>query len=454
MKKEMDFSRAFGRADRDFVRMVESTVEEMKNREERKMKRKLPALVIAVAVMIILATGTALALSAGWGHIEQAMDLAVENGDYEHWSLEAKMKLMEAMRKDGISISETDWSKLTGSVLTEKEKHALADRILTGYYGDQEFLYYFTIADAEWGEQRSWTLEQKHWFWNTLREKGLFGDDYWIDLLPEDGDMTPSQAVEIAKGAIREAYGLADADLAAYKTDVSFFRTADHETPRWQVEFYQGEAADYAVLITREGEVTEDEDLGVLTPAHAKQRKEEREQAAPEDDWTRRGKEKLQDVDRVFYNPAGGTYYHFLRDCPLVSQKYLPLTELDKTDPFFGFLSSCPCCVNDQVFWSAEDKIRYHYGAWQMPGADWISQEEAKQIAERALEEQGIKLENMRPAVYTSGEHDDRQGLYIVYFGTVSLDGDGQCAFDFRYAVRIDGKTGQVIYAGKAGGNG
>ena len=191
------------------------------------------------------------------------------------------MKLIDAMRADGIGIRDGDWEKLHGQDLTEEEKHALADGILTAYYGDEKYLYYYTIAEAEWGDPHTWSLEQKHWFWEKLREKGLYGDDAWIDVLPEEGDLAPEEAVRIARKAVKDAYLLTDAEIEGYYPNVSFFITDGCKTPRWMIEFMSrygnsGEfASRYGVLLTREGEVTEDAAEGWLTPAHARIREEQ-----------------------------------------------------------------------------------------------------------------------------------------------------------------------------------
>ena len=101
MKRFPDsLSGAFGRADREFVYRVQSTLEKLKQQEDKKVKRKLSLGLILAIILALLATGTALALTVGgWGHIEKAMDLAVESGAYGEWSLEAKLKLIDAMRE-------------------------------------------------------------------------------------------------------------------------------------------------------------------------------------------------------------------------------------------------------------------------------------------------------------------------------------------------------------------
>ena len=246
-----------------------------------KVKRKLTySLVLAIVLLLIAATALAVTISYinGQKHIEQAMDISVEFDKYSEWDLDAKIRLIESMREDGIEVSESNWDALHGAALSEEEKNVLADEILTEQYGESEYLWFYTIAAVDWGEPQTWNLEQRYWFFKTMREKGLYGDYSWIDLLPEDGDLTQEQAENIAKKAVEEAYDLSEEEMAHLHGDVAFFITDECNVPRWQVCLYKDQnvwSTEYTVLLTREGEVTEDpEGLGIWTPVHERQRRE------------------------------------------------------------------------------------------------------------------------------------------------------------------------------------
>ena len=460
MKQEMkatpDFSRAFGRADKEFVYRVQSTVTDLRNQEEKKkMRKKIPAAAVVIALILLLSVGTAVALSLGWGHIEQAMDVAVESGFYENWSLDTKINLIESMKDDGLTVSERDMKELKGGALSQKEKTALADRILTDYYGDEEYLYYYTMAVAEWGEPQTWTLEQRYWFYQKQREKGLLKDFSWIDLLPEQGDLSQLEAEKIAKRAVAEAYGLTDEEMERYHGDVAFFITDKCDTPRWSVELYEGDnvyAVKFRVLLTREGEVTEDEEnLGIRTPKQ--QREIELLEAGEASRQERIGQARLEETESVYWNPQGGKHYHFLRDCPAVSQDYLPLEAIAKNDPFFPLLTPCPCCVSMQEFWSLEDKIRFDVGDWEMPHADWLTPEQAVAAARQALEEQDIFLKNLHPSVISTAKEEEY--VYVVHFCTVSRYAFKDAVFvNPVYTVILDPVTGKITYAGNNNSNG
>ena len=453
MKKEMDISRAFGRADKRFVVCVEQTLLQLKNQEEQKMKKKISGGVIAIVLLLILAMATAIALTMEWNHIETAMDLATENDVFIFdWNLGQKLRLIADMRQDGLAVSDAEMKRLESEQLSEKEKETLADEILARHYGEDEFLYYYTMAEREWGMPIEWTLEQRAWFHQMEREKGLYGDYSWIDLVPEKTDISREEIVEIAKKSVMDSWGLTEEYMAQYEAGVSFFITDVYDIPRWQVEFYiprEGTwSTAFVVLLTREGEITRDwDDLGVLTPEEMKKKQEEDARKAVEkDDWQRRGEEKLRDMEAVYFNRNGGQYYHFLSDCPLVDDQFLPLEQLSKDAGIFPLLMPCPVCVNDHAFWSIEDKVRYQCGHWPLPGEEWISPDRGKELAMTALSDRGYDLSALYPAVYTF----DLEGraVYSIFFSSVTLDThDGAVMIEPIYCVLLDAKTEEILRA-------
>ncbi|MBE5787701.1 MAG: hypothetical protein E7324_09205 [Clostridiales bacterium] len=452
MKNETDFSRAFGRADERFAACVQHTLLQLKYQEEEKMKKKFGWGVLVIALVLVLAMAAAVALTIDWKHIETAMDLARDSGAYFEWGLEGKIRLISDMENDGMEISPGEMEKLGDPQATEAEKEKLADTILTRYYGDEEYLYYYTMAEREWGMPIQWTLEQRAWFHQIEREKGLYGDFSWIDLVPEKTDISREKAVDIAKNAVMDAWDVTEEEMAQYEAGVSFFTTDVYDIPRWMVDFYIPRentwSTAYTVLLTREGEVTEDwEDLGVLTPENAKKKKAEDERKALEmDDWQRRGKERLADMESVFFNRNGGQHYHFLSDCPLVDEKFLPLEPLSKDAGIFPLFTPCPVCVNDDVFWSIEDKVRYQCGHWPLPEEDWISPEEAIRLAKAALCDQGYDLKGLYPSLFTHLEEE--RSVYSIFFDDVIMDPyDGSVMIEPIYSVVLDAKTEEILQA-------
>jgi len=92
---------------------------------------------------------------------------------------------------------------------------------------ENKFVAERIAAEKEWGIPVAWTLEQKHWFYQMERQKGLYMDNSWIDLLPEEGDIPREKAVEIARDAIMEAFDLKEEEMEVYQAGISFLS----ETP-------------------------------------------------------------------------------------------------------------------------------------------------------------------------------------------------------------------------------
>lgn len=231
------------------------------------VKRKMPiALIIAIALM--LSGLVAVAATIMNQHIEKAMDIAVESGDFGNWELDDKIALINAMTEAGIPLPQEKLSVISDADSSDKEKDQAATELLVNIYGSEEHIGHFTIASHDWGDPFGWTLEQQEWFWETLREKGLYTGKIKY-LLPGENDLTRDQVVLIAKQAIQDAYDLPEEIVQGYDADVTFFTIDGTDiAPRWRVYlgYADAEAAEYTVLLTQDGQVTEDASLYIFKP--------------------------------------------------------------------------------------------------------------------------------------------------------------------------------------------
>lgn len=91
----------------------------------------------------------------------------------------------------------------------------------------------------------------------------------------------------------------------------------------------------------------------------------------------------------LYYNPNGGERLHHDPECPSVSAKYLPMTNIkDATGPIPQ--GTCNFCgprfmhsASDNRVWGAslEEKAKFLPGVWTLPSENAITQEEAVSIA-------------------------------------------------------------------------
>lgn len=383
-----------------------------------------------VFVLILLLTGTvAVAATLLNLHIEKAMDIAVDKGEFIEWELDDKVALIDAMTEAGISLPQEKLRAISDADSSDEEKDQVATELLVEIYGSEEHISHFTIASHDWGDPFQWTLEQQEWFWETLREKGLYTGKIKC-LLPGENDLTRDQVVLIAKQAIQDAYDLPEEIVQGYDADVTFF-TIDgtNIAPRWRVYlgYADAEAAEYTVLLTRDGQVTEDASLYIFKPGVSVT-------SAPQNDQPStvlKPYEKRMLATDELYLSQGNMQYHFLFNCPSVEAE-----GLSATNNINGY-QPCPYCVIQTQLWSVEDKIIYDVMYGELPTEEVISASQAEQIAREYLLTCGKNdVEWLVPYCrYLSFD-----GRYAVFFARLE---NGQ--IEPVYSVVINAETGEVL---------
>ena len=151
----------------------------------------------------------------------------------------------------------------------EAEAEKAYNAVLEEQLGRLDAVSVLDVMEKTEGPMPLWTLEMKAWYGDYLVARSR-AQGTWRDVLPGDDDLSREEAVEIARAAICQAFSLQESDLDERMTAVDFF-TRDGEAPRWRVSFYSGlySGADYEILLDREGQITSDPDLGILTPEEA-----------------------------------------------------------------------------------------------------------------------------------------------------------------------------------------
>lgn len=395
------------------------------------VKRKMPiALVVAVVLMlsgIVAVAATILNL-----HIEKAMDITRDKGSFSAWEYEDKIALIDTMIEAGIVLPREEYNIILDSSSSAEEKNQAATELLVGIYGSEEHISHFTIASHDWGDLFQWTLEQKEWFWETLRAKGLYTGDIKY-LLPEENDLTREQVVDIAKQAIQDAFDLPDEIVDGYGADVTFFSIIGTDTaPRWRVYFgyVDAEAAEYTVLLTQDGQVTEDASLNIFKPETLAT--QEKHSSAEKSDILQPYQKRMVATEELYLSNSN-RQYHFLADCPSVTiEEMSAATNIDGYDP-------CPYCVLQSQLWSVEDKIIYGVMYGELPAEEVITASQAEQIAKDYLLFCGMDdIVNLIP--YSRYLTIDNQYQYTVFFARLD---NGQ--IDPIYSVVVDAKSGEVL---------
>lgn len=351
-----------------------------------KGKRKISAaMVLFAALLIVAAAATAAAVLNSL--LERTIDMEMEHGPLRTWSLEEKAELIDLLAENGWSFSEKDLDDLRSERIAASERERLATRMIVDMFGREDAVSHMDIIESVKGPMSTWSLEDKAWYSDYIRSKQARLDT-WRDVLPGEGDLTREEAVDIAREAILEAHAIGRDALEGRIVNVSFFTNDGHDEPRWLISWQTDPyaASAYAVLLTRAGEIVEDEALEIDTPAHV--------------------------ADRM------------ARD------------EADENPPY---------PLGHEARWSLEDKAKWLGPEHGMPADGEIAEETAADIARRTLQNRGIDTRQYEMSVwyklYDAYAADAlvQSPHYVVYF-TDDLDAPREV-----YSVIIDPQTGEAL---------
>ncbi|MBP5728483.1 MAG: hypothetical protein J6Y48_15540, partial [Clostridia bacterium] len=160
--------------------------------EEPVAKRISTAMVIVLVLVILTVTAAAAVLiwrEAG----EKIAVMQRDNGYYDTWDTNTKVELVRYLAELGELKDNPDAERLLGnSELTDAQKNALCDRIVTEYMGDPnvEMVTLENLLSAMKGEgyMYTWSVEDQYWYQELLRKNGMLGYDVPHLVLPEEGE--------------------------------------------------------------------------------------------------------------------------------------------------------------------------------------------------------------------------------------------------------------------------
>lgn len=249
-------------------------------RGEEKMTRKL-SVGLVLLLVLALAAVTALAVTVSRQYFADLAQLQFESGYYDDWSLKEKETMVDIMRDN--SMMDDD----TASALKAGGESAI-DEYMIGRYGingRSDVIGLYAILDKELGAIDTWSMEQKAWYSQLLKEHGLLGSDEEIYLMPGDEAIAPEEAIAIARAAIEEAWELPDNALAGYESAweyMTFADDADGSMTHYSITFRNGDSADgsYHCSVSPTGHVLSSADNAIFgSPAEQRQWQRENEEA-------------------------------------------------------------------------------------------------------------------------------------------------------------------------------
>lgn len=366
-----------------------------------KMRRKF-SVGFALVMALIMLSVTALAATLINSVFEKVIDMEVANGQFVTWSFSEKLQLIELLSENGWEFPDNKLRDLMDTSLSDENREEIANAIITEAFGREDAISHFTIIESVKGPMTTWSLEDKAWYTSYIRSK-IDVIDKWQDVLPEENDLTVEQAVGIAKAAVLSAYGMEQRELTSLIQCVSFFTNGEGTEPRWHISWMSDPygAAEYQVLLTREGEIVEDTALEIFTPIHAA---------------AMRNESADLEVSEQSDKPTGRS-----------------------------------------EFWSLEDKAQYIGDENGLPSASDISEEQAVSIAKDAIICLGVDINQYQMSVwyklydpYARESAGDQAPFYVIYFYD-----DVDAPYDV-YSVVIDAQSGSILkeYTPHNGSNG
>ena len=240
---------------------------------ENIVKKKLSVgLVLALAIILISVAALAWGLSRQY--FEEVAQLQFTSGYYDDWDWHQKQAMVKILEEYEL-IAPQEAAAMTSE---EAVDAYMIERY--GINGRSDPIGLWAILEKELGTMNTWSLEQKAWYTEMQIKTGLLTreNDDDIYALPQEGDIQPQEAVDIAKTAILEAYGLTEGDLEAHQMDLSFkTHASDWERTKlhYEIAFWKEGGGFYSCAVSRAGRIMESAtDEGYLSPKEqAAQRK-------------------------------------------------------------------------------------------------------------------------------------------------------------------------------------
>jgi len=220
-------------------------------------KRTVAALLIA-ALLLLSATAVAAVVLSGREMVDEyAVPMALNNdkpfvnGSYTHEELTA---LIQTLNENGLTLNETD---------------TIMQAFQSGHGYWEEDVIEAICTEALGGRMYAWSVEEKHWYLDLLVKIGARERNYY--LLPDENDMTVSEARALAAQLLNTEYGLSlpTESNEEWLICESLYAADDVNPAMWYFNFVNrtDSTQEYGVHFDREGNVLRMEDVGAIYAA-------------------------------------------------------------------------------------------------------------------------------------------------------------------------------------------
>ncbi len=226
---------------------------------DKKVKKKL-SVGLALVLILVLAATIAFAAVALQAYYQKAFETQNKAGYFQEWPLMDKIELVDRMIEANLEIDVSSAGRLHEDNLSAAEKEAIADNIVTGYYGvgHDGLLSVVNMMEKDMGEMATWSLEEKAWV--SEQQEGAAAPEE-VHIMPDPSVITQEQAILLASNMLSEQYSLSESDVASFRTAVDFMQFTDDSSIDcmtenvYQVSFYTpfSNVHPYFILLAADG---------------------------------------------------------------------------------------------------------------------------------------------------------------------------------------------------------
>lgn len=418
-------------------------------KEGVKVKKKISVGFILVIVLLLVIV-TALAFATLRDTARLIAQTEREDGFFSDWPVEKKVETISDLINQGCIKENAKTKQIANVELNSEDRSRIANEVIAEFVGcDINKVSFLTIMQTVWGPFDNWTHEQRAWYSQLMEDVGIDDNGKTIFVEPT-GSVNEKQAIEIAKHAIAESYGVDESVLDNYSYIVSFqipeFAASGDDQPYWYVRYTAPDS------LLQENRLFNDIELYVH-PQTGKLLESVDEIRANIANVPTRPKNELYQAIDAFYTKAKEKGYYSFRDWPLelraeYSQEITPKV---KNILKSANLSELMNCGNLDITVIAQST--YIYG---VPQGNVISQNEALALAETALMDQYALDFNLFKKYSSINVYyditDADTPLWKFFFNPKSLDAqkleDGykNPLFNLCYKVEVDAHSGEISH--------
>ena len=281
----------------------------------KKVKRKL-SVATMIAIALIAISLTAFAIVTLQQYYEKTIEKEGSHGLMKDWESSDHIAFIEMMAEAGIELDESKLAQMRDTETDEETRGTIAWGLIQAYYPARDgILTSVDIIAKEKGPIEYWSLEDRAWF-SQMIEKHQPSEVSSISVLPQTGDITKEQALQIAYDYYKKEHDIKMEDYDTSRTATSFVerkqKNGEKSMRYWQFDLWLKADSEYPLGAT----IRSDGVLESAVPPHVHTWRDDWYNTMMESDfWTVEGLSR--------FKKAWGAKAHQLLESGEINNKHL-----------------------------------------------------------------------------------------------------------------------------------